>query len=511
MSSNQKDMIICPGCGKTLQRKTINSTAHKATDAKRNAKVKPSNEETIINEEQKKTLKKIANDAYTAKQRTLFTDDEIKNKWALQRQVSRDLIKAKDLKVKEAIQKDNEKVSKSNMEIGFKLIKQLQELSDAKIEDRPIIQKQMENTVNQARIDITKTKTCKAITKEQMDLYPNKKLRTFKNNNDRINTIYKNIFHKDFDCSSFEWLRNTEKITKAIMEFKQKNGSDYTAGSRADFFSSLASKMKDFKGFEREHLFYSNKATTLKKGVSDNSKENKLSEKEKLDIVKWSTIKNLKKDVMNKRLTTWEDRMIYLLYTEIPVRRLQDYARLILIRLKKGDTFNPVPTQNYLIFNQKQDTCQLYIDTYKGKARNTHGIFKETISGDLFKTFQTFTSNTKPGHFVFFPSKTMDNLVIKDEYSDKSYTQMLDDELNKLDSKLGTIVKATFRRIRGDGNTTLNSLRHSYASSWLNNKSFSSKKKHELAYKMGTSLKTLQDEYLKLELQESDGDDDYDE
>jgi hypothetical protein len=289
------------------------------------------------------------------------------------------------------------------------------------------------------------------------------KEKTVNINTKRVSNLYKLMYGEDWD-GNLDFLQDIKKIKNFIMS----NPSWKAETTKRNQFSAIASILRDIVEYKDYYDKYSKITTNMAFSIIEENKKNKLKEGE--EIPSWNTI------IESKSTTaTPLDNLIFKLYTEIPPRRAQDYSRL---KLEWGSrNFLPVEDENYIVIFKKGKTVYLYIDSYKGKAREKYGTFKKQLgSSELGRLFREYCKDRTQGDYLFL-NKELD--------------------LEQRDKNFSALVKQSFSKFGLD--LTINKIRKSYASSWINNK-ISEKQKEKLAFEMGTSLNTIRESYSKTDL-----------
>jgi hypothetical protein len=420
-----------------------------------------------------------------------MTEEERKELWRVKKQAQRKAKKEAEKKVSDEVAPKIDKDDKKNLDFIRDLYQVLDNIKNTPPEKQPALVAKVIEKIQKQAVQLKANTDCENLTQELQRLQPELDPKTLKGNEGNLKRLYKNMFNKPFNCNDFTWLKDTEAVSQAIL----KNPKWKSIATHKTYFSSIASYLRHMTDLQKEYKFYSKAGTDLNDDYVEKKKENLLSERQKGDLVKWSDIKKLKEKAKKSNLHNY---LYYLLYTEIPVRRAQDYARMVLWRDNKNNRFSKDKMDkntNYLVLYEdpkdKKGYLDMYLNKYKGKARKSLGAYHTKITGELFDKFKDFVNlngGVPTGRYIFDPDK--ENPTEK--------------QISKIDSTISKEVKQAFAEIRGkkDSIIGINDLRKAFASSFVNDKTLSEKKKEEIATAMGTSLSTLRSDYLMLDLAE---------
>lgn len=262
-----------------------------------------------------------------------------------------------------------------------------------------------------------------------------------------------------FNCDNLAWTKDYINVIKFILNY------EWEKSTKQNYFNALSSVLKEIKGYEIIADKYVNIMTILKKEMTEEGDENKLSEREELNYVKWENIK----DIYTKTKDI-DDKIILALYTIIPPRRGTDY------RLMKVITSEELPTDdnfNYLHIKTKSN-YQFIFNVYKTSPIYGLQSFKvppilRGIINDFIKSHKI-----KNGDLLF---STQDWR----EMSQGNFSAMIKHIFYKYTKK----------------NITINLLRHSIISDLYKSNPSNAKKK-TLAIKMGNSVEK-QSTYNRIE------------
>lgn len=232
----------------------------------------------------------------------------------------------------------------------------------------------------------------------------------------------------------------------------------YKPNSKKTFYISLVSKLKslcivDNDGLQVAAGVYREKMDALNKEISDKSKDQELSETEKLKYMEWpqilETVEKIRLAVHD--LESFQDYLIVCLYTLMPPVRL-DFAEMKVVSEEPAEH-----GANYLIWNQ-----------------NPYFLFTD------YKTYKTHGAQRTP-----LPPALID--VVRE------WRTMVDDDYLLLGANglpiqawdLGQTLIRIFEKY-ANKSVGVSILRHSYAS-WVRRHELSFKQSAELARQMGHS------------------------
>jgi len=246
------------------------------------------------------------------------------------------------------------------------------------------------------------------------------------------------------------------------------DGSDYKPNSKKTFYISLVSKLKGLclvgdDSMSEASGVYRAKMDALNKEIEDKSKDQELSETEKLKYMEWpqilETVEKIRLAVDD--LDTFQDYLIVCLYTMMPPVRL-DFAEMRVVSEEPAEH-----GANYLIWNDKP-----------------YFLFTD------YKTYRTHGAQRTP-----LPPALID--VVRE------WRTLVDDDYLLLGSNglpiqawdLGQTLIRIFEK-HANKSVGVSILRHSYAS-WVRRHELSFKQSAELARQMGHS-QTMSALYRKI-------------
>lgn len=310
------------------------------------------------------------------------------------------------------------------------------------------------------------------------------------------NKVFENLKNKNITESSFKlyvsnlkrlnngvepknlnFLKNTEQITEKI--------KDYKPNTRRSYIISIVSILKHEPKFKKLYdvyykmlMDYNNELKT-NNTKSDTQKENWIEQKEVMEIYK-KMGDDIKPKLTKKKISMneWEDLQKYLvlsLYTLQPPRRNLDYQYMIIVN--KYDPENMDKKYNYLDL----DTKKFYFNNYKTKG--TYQTQTTDISPELYETIELYLkyhplrSHLKKSKNNFIP------LLV--DYEGLPYESK---------NTITRILNKIFKKNIGSS-----MLRNIYLTDKFGNQT---KELTETAEAMGTSSNTIQNQYIKIDLNE---------
>lgn len=293
-----------------------------------------------------------------------------------------------------------------------------------------------------------------------------------------ISRLYEYMFKKKFDYTSFDWLRDTDAVYKAVW------ANDKWAGhgnvTKVKYFIAPAVILRNEKGFEKEQLFYSKLGTNLKDSYKELNNLNQLNPREEGVAMKWSQIQHVALKIPENET---RERAVHAIYTLIPPRRLMDYEMLKVVRGKNDDYVNKLPeTFNYIIFDHKGTVRKIIINEFKGHAKHKYGTYilhSNDIPNKLKKILKRYRRDKEinNGDFLFGQRSDM----------------------SKQNTNFNMEITDIFKRY-ANVSAGVNILRHAYASMFLSKYRTEATVK-KIAFDMGTSPEELR-RYVRQELLE---------
>lgn len=310
---------------------------------------------------------------------------------------------------------------------------------------------------------------------------------TVETNLDRISNIYKYIFNKQWDYTTYEWLKNTDDVYEKVND-KYKGMSEKT---RSNQFVSIAGILKFFPSYKKEYLLYSKLGSGIVDQLDKISKDNKLSNKQS-NWLNWSQVEQVWSKLGDDNGGNTFIRALYAIYCFIPVRRVMDYQ---LLKIVRKDKLNEAKIKklskkfNYLFVNKNRKPVSMTIWNYKESARRSWA-----------------KKNGNYGQYIVDPlperlSKVLHEYIIDEDLKGNDFVFGLDNNHQKhySENAFSSLVSNNLFETFSDVHMTVNALRHSYAS-WYWDRLKTYNLKELFAFRMGSSQKEIQKTYYKLEL-----------
>ena len=271
---------------------------------------------------------------------------------------------------------------------------------------------------------------------------------------DKINRIYKYMTGKTHDCKDFEWARNTDEVYKFIMG--NKGHPWKTAETKQQHLQALSSILIAIRGFEDEYKFYSKASIENRKGITKDTDESKLTENERKNILPWSQIKNLFAIVADSR-----DRALIGVYTLIAPRRNKDFGLMKIKHNEEGLSKD----WNYIVVDEKNRPTKFIFNNYK--TQKIFGTQEFSIPATLKTILQKYIREYDYG----------DNDVLFGDNRGNPY------------KNFSNVVSSTFKKYTNKA-LSVNLLRHSFISDFLNKPKLTMKERKEVAEAMAHSVMT---------------------
>jgi hypothetical protein len=275
--------------------------------------------------------------------------------------------------------------------------------------------------------------------------------------------------------NDFEFLRDTEGVTKLIKEKYSKNANTYS--TTVNSISAILARLNNFRDIYLNTYMPLNVTLTKDKVEAVQNQENTLTDKEKDTFLSWDKILALENKVKHSKDNPVENLVIFYLYTLLPPRRLE-YGDLILAY--DGEFQDDDKTNYVVISNNKKKVVKIILNKYK--TRKTYG--KYIIDPIPEKLSKAIIALIKEQDYV-----DGENLFMS--IKAKAYGGGFSGRLKKV-FKEATISP---ENIKGR-DITLNTLRHSFISYFVKD-NISNKKKNEYAMQMGHSI-SMQDLYRRI-------------
>ena len=267
----------------------------------------------------------------------------------------------------------------------------------------------------------------------------------------KIRNLNKKMNH-EFELKDFEFLRDTATVVK----FVEKTWK--TPNSRNSQYQAISSILIAVKGFKSTYEFYSELSSKNRIKINEIAENNKHTEKEAKNFVRWS---KLKKSV--DRVEDPRDKAIVAMYTMLAPRRSQSVAMLRILNHQEIGTEKLIyELHNWILLGK--DGMPLHFIYHVYKTSHTYGETIVDIPKDLAKIMKKYLDgkNLKSGDILFGNSS------------------------GKIYKNFSRVVSSIFDKLF-EKKITINSLRHGFISDFLKIKRTISEKK-KLAKNMGHSI-----------------------
>jgi hypothetical protein len=294
-----------------------------------------------------------------------------------------------------------------------------------------------------------------------------------------LKKLYEIIHSRPWTYNTFSWLKDISDIEDAI----KKDPKWKAVNTRKAVFIALAfiTRYLNPTEFKTTQEYYSKQASEIERKRKGKKMYNLTPAMYLEDCLTWPQVLELK-NAADEAGGVW--KVIYHLYTDMPPRRVQDFARMKIGKLGRGRTYiSKLPSDaNYLLLNARGTPTKMVFKKYKGKALASRGVQVFPVPKSLQKVLKTYIADEdkETGDYLFTDA---------------------DNATDRHDTKFGKMVIGTFLKLRGiDGSGIthkfgVNHLRHAYASYHIP-RIDSEAEGEEIAKKMATSLATLRREYI---------------
>ena len=251
------------------------------------------------------------------------------------------------------------------------------------------------------------------------------------------------------NSNNFEFLRDMPKVIKFI------NDNWNTPNSKNAQIQAIASVLAVLKGYEIEYKFYSDYSTIKRKEINHEADDNMLSQKESANILPWSDIQYLYRQVRDTR-----DKALIAIYTLLPPRRAEDVSLLTIASEDVGLSTN----LNYLIWDVAEGNPYIIYNRYK--TDKAYGKVKIPVPSSLAVVLADYIRSASLNYGdILFGTKS------------KKYYK-----------NFSEVVSNTFKKYSGK-KLSVNLLRHSYISDIMK-KNLSTNNKNIIAREMGHNFIT---------------------
>ena len=270
--------------------------------------------------------------------------------------------------------------------------------------------------------------------------------------------------------SGFDFFMDTDVIVNFV------NAKYTNESSRSTVFRSFASIAGRIDGLDMPHKIFSDLNSSLSSIINKKLEENSLTKQQQKSWLDWNEIISLAPAV---QLMSLKNQIVYALYTELPPRRVLEYATLIVfVSDQEIVNLEQIPADaNYLIFNKLLEPVGLSLSIYKTSKQ--YGTFRNSIVkySNIFNLIVLFIGPLPVhGRNVFYNKDGV-------PYCAQMFAKTI-----------GNIFeKASFHILGKHIRVTANVLRHSFITEMLENISYKELYKtvaarSQLAFSMGHSF-----------------------
>jgi len=258
--------------------------------------------------------------------------------------------------------------------------------------------------------------------------------------------------------TGFEWVKDTIDVSKFI----DKSDVWKSDESKIQQFQSVASILKVIKDYDKEYKFYSRRSIEMRTKKTTTDDDNLLTEREEENMIPWKDIKKIQPKNIR-------DAALIGIYTLIPPRRL-DYR---VLRITDHDT-GLDDDFNYVVLNKRNNPTKLIFTNYK--TSSTFGKQEFPVPRALASVLKTYIEGN--------------GFAINDYLFGKSPTEPY--------KSFSTQVSNVFKKYTSK-NISVNMLRHSYITWFLQKKNLSLTDKKIVAKSMAHSI-NMQDKYNRVNM-----------
>ncbi len=275
-----------------------------------------------------------------------------------------------------------------------------------------------------------------------------------------LTVLYKKMFKTD-KIKIFDFLQDASKVSDAIEnEIVERTGQITAPATKKKRYTAINAIIRDNPSLNLDESvidFYKKKLSYYSKKLDKIAGENEMTEKEKRNYLDWQTILSFKHFFKNMK-----DKTLFALITEIGVRRVAEYAKLVV----SNEDSKELEDKNIILMENDVPTKIIY-----NKHKMEHKYNKQvlTIPPNLSKVLKVYID--------YFELQNGEYLFFKENDKNKPY--------EKFDKLLNTL----FKKVVPDKNISTNILRHSKITDFLNRIPTINQRKH-LAYEMGHSIET---------------------
>lgn len=270
----------------------------------------------------------------------------------------------------------------------------------------------------------------------------------------------------------FEWLKDTEGVIKVI---KERYNNPNTLSTMVNAISATLGRLNHYQDLYINTYKNLNVHYIKEKKQIQLEKENELTPEEKAVFMKWNDILKLEQAVKDTDVNPVENLVIYYLYTQIPPRRVGDYANLVI----QNNDFQDDNKGNFVILNKNRNKVnRIILNKYKTS-----------------KTYKKYTIEPVPEKL----SQSIVDLINEQGYTDGEFLFQ-----NQTGKKYGQTFSARIKKVFLDAcgrGITVNVLRHSFISYHLNQLNITYNQKLQWATAMGHSVE-MQSIYFRYDKEE---------
>lgn len=278
----------------------------------------------------------------------------------------------------------------------------------------------------------------------------------------KVENLHKKVTGNVDDCTNYEWVRNTSKVYDFIM-----NNTKWKSETKNSQLQALSSILGVLDGYDDEYKFYSKASSTGRKELNTEGDKNLLTEAEIAKILPWDGLKNLYRSA-----TDDAEKALIAIYTLIPPRRVKDYQMMKIAMTDLSDD-ELSDKFNWLLLSKRGIPTQLIFNNYK-----TVSTFKQ-------QTYQ-----------IPRPLASILRKYIND--ASMSAGEFLFQYKGDMVKPFSRLVIDTFKKYTGKA-VSVNILRHSFITNFLNKPNLSIAKRREVATAMAHSV-SMQDKYMRIDI-----------
>ena len=495
--SLSKDKIKCPDCGSTVKTSYFH-TGHKKTK-KHLDSLKSGKQHTTKHDEKTRIIWRSNFKKQMVKKKSSMTDEARKYEQNLKKFLQRNPNKTQ----KDYLPRSQRKkvvMPKKTPKIASKVIEQRvkeykQELEETKASEPIELQKKKKKEkIEIVKIELENIKNKEDLIQRLMKA-SKKKHKTVYDNIQRIKNIYPLVFSgKEWNFSSFEWLRDWEKIADAVSKKYTKS-----IKTKSNQYVSIAGILNYIVGFEKEQKIYSKLGSNIQLEVDEITKDNTLNARQLKTFINWAEVKKVGEWLTPKNGSIPFFNALYAIFTDIPTRRSMDYRLMKVVSKTKWKSLIKKPQSakirkfNYLVVGKNMRPEQMTIYNYKEGPRRKFA-----------------KRNGNYGQYVLdgkdFPNKLKDTLqtyIQEENIISTNFLFGLDKNKSQPygDGPFSTLMSQNIFNTFAGVPMTVNGMRHAYVS-WFFPKLKTYREKENMAWEIGSSIDEMSKTYQKVELVE---------